>query len=409
MRTFFLSLFISSFLVSDIFAQQTVADFLLTAYEDVTLNQFDSQMNFITPRNIRIPVIDEVEIRMSNDERTYEDLRYQLRLRPANPWAIRRNNALFNARKEELSAEKQLQYKENLINRYELVLEYFEQLELSSLNRTRLELLSKKSSIFMENPSSDLFDAREFAKSKIEEVEVLEELNNIQVGSNNTQMEISIWMGETEIDWKYFPLISVSSVDSIAALITSNEFTSTELEYLTRRFETAQQETRVEKSDFDIGYVQAEYAPFIDPDKTSLGFSIGLNIPIFKNNKPQIAERMLDQIRRENILIAETKIDSIEKALEYGFLLNLTEQHFQLQRDIDNLDFDNLLSNLGRSENYDPIAMLELEEAALMLDEMVIKSKYRVLEQYLDFLYTYDSIVQKPLLNYLAKDLSPLE
>lgn len=392
-----------------VLAQTTVSDFLLTAFEDVSINELDSQIDYITKKNTRIPVVDEVEVRMSNDERTYKDARYQLRLRPSNPWQIRRNNALFNARKEELSAEKRLMYKDNLIDRYELALDYFELNELAGINRKKMELASKKTTIFVENTSSDLFNTRDFVKSKVALVELLEELNAIQTQANSTRQEIIIRMQESNLDWQNFPLIDVETVDSISSNISARAFSSSELEFLAKRFETARRETEFEKADFDIGFVQAEYAPFIDADKTSLGFSVGVTIPIFQKNKPQIAERMLDQLRREEVLNAETRIDSIDKAIEYGFLVNIIEQHFKLIDDIENLKIDTLSINLARSENYDPIAIIELQEAALLLDEMVIKSRFSVLKQYLDFLFTYDAILNKPLTNYLSKGLSSLQ
>lgn len=390
-------------------AQITVSDFLLTAFEDISINEFDSQLDYITKSNTRIPVVDEVEVRMSNDERTYKDARYQLRLRPSNPWRIRRNNALFNARKEELSAEKRLLYKENLMDRYELALDYFELYELTKLNRDKMELAAKKNAIFIENTSSDLFNARDFAKAKVGQVELLQELNAIQTQANSTRQEIIIRMQESQLDWQHFALIDVEAIDSLSAIISAETYSSAELEFLAKRFETARRETEFEKADFDIGYIQAEYAPFIDADKTSLGFSVGVTLPIFRKNKPQIAERMLDQLRREEILDAETRIDSIDKAIEYGFLVNLIEQHFKLIKDIEHLNLDTLSINLARSENYDPIAIIELQEAAIMLDEMAVKSRFSVLKQYLDFLFTYDAILNKPLTNYLSKGLSSLQ
>ena len=409
MRKTLLFVTFSVLLTPLVYSQSSVSDFLLTAFEDVSLNQYNSQLNYINRTNTRLPIIDEVEVRMSNDQRTYEDARYQLRLRPANPWKVRRNNALFNARREEISAEKKLEYKDNLFGRYQLVLEYFEQQELAKLFRNRLTLLDKKTTLFLENSSSDIFDARDFVDSKIEQVEILEQLTTIEGKRNNTRLEILAWMEQTDFDWDTFEIIEPEAIDSIAALISSRNLSSLEIQYLTKRFETARQETRVERADFDLGYIQTEYAPFIDADEKNLGFSLGFTIPIFQKNKPQIAERMLDQLRRENILSAETKIDSINKTLEYGFLLTLTKQHFQLQSDIKNLNLGLLLINLAQSENYDPIAVIKLEEADLLLQEMIIKSKFSVLEQYLDFLYTYDAITETPQINYLAKELSPLE
>ncbi|HBX65019.1 MAG TPA: hypothetical protein DEG32_02255 [Balneolaceae bacterium] len=51
----------------------------------------------------------------------------------------------------------------------------------------------------------------------------------------------------------------------------------------------------------------------------------------------------------------------------------------------------------------------DLKEGILKLDEVILKSRYRVLSQFIDFLYTYDVLTKTPLTNYLSKDLSLIE
>lgn len=391
-------------------AQYTVSDFLLTAFEDVNLDEYSSQIGFISPGNVRLPVIDEVEIRLKNDERTYEDLRYQLRVSPANPWKIRRNQALFNATKAGLDAKKQLQIKENLFTRYEVVLEYFEQLTLAEIHKKALNLANRKTEILQNNTESTFFDARDFAESKLEQIEVLEEYTQTEVELSYSRQKIMLEMGITTLDWARFRLITIPTIDSLATQISAAQFSSTELDVLAKQYDIAQKETMLEKSDFDIGYLQAEYTPFLNQDgKNELGFSVGISLPIFKKNKPRIAERMLQQIEREHELIAETSRDSIQKALEYSFLLSLIKQHQHLEANIAKLNIATLRKNLAIIEEKDPLVLTELEAASLKLEELRIKSKFRVLEQYLYFLFAFDAPVRLPLRNYLSEELQLLE
>ncbi len=90
-------------------------------------------------------------------------------------------------------------------------------------------------------------------------------------------------------------------------------------------------------------------------------------------------------------------------------MIDYLEHHNQLLTEIEKLNIDVLTSNLAISEDFNPIALLELEEGKLRLEELVVRSNERLLQHYLDFLFAFDALQQQPLQNYLAKDLSLIE
>ena len=49
-------------------SQSTPEDFLITAFEDRSLNEYQAQINFLNRRTYKIPLGDEFELRYSNDE-----------------------------------------------------------------------------------------------------------------------------------------------------------------------------------------------------------------------------------------------------------------------------------------------------------------------------------------------------
>ncbi|MBO6522402.1 MAG: hypothetical protein JJ971_01130 [Balneolaceae bacterium] len=389
-------------------AQETVSDYLLTAFEDLNLQQYDAQRDFLSPRNYRLPIIDELELRAGNDELNYEDLQYAVRIRPGNPWKIRRNNAFFNATKKELSLRKELEFKENLLSRYEDVLDYLFEQQFYELVLKQSSLTSQKATIFQQNMESDLFDARDFAETKIDQVEKLESLDDVLTEWNQIRKTISVIFGVSDFDWSTFELISVSTIDSLATELANSSINSKELELIAQRIEVARQEVRVEKADFDIGYIQGEYFPFTNRD-SEIGYSVGITIPIFQNNRAQIAERKLDEIELRNEFESEQFQDSVNRVLEYEYLKNLIAHHNQIVQQTEEIDLEHLVQNLARVEDYDPIAILEMKEGILKLEEVLLKSKQRVIEQYLEFLFTFDVLTYQPLINYLSEDLEPIE
>ena len=110
---------------STVDAQSSPNDFLLTAFEDPTLIEYQKKFNYLQKKNYRLPLGDELEFRYGNNEQTLEEARYQIRIRPTNPWKIRRTNALYNAQKEAISLRESIEFKEALFERYSLMIQYF--------------------------------------------------------------------------------------------------------------------------------------------------------------------------------------------------------------------------------------------------------------------------------------------
>lgn len=150
-------------------------------------------------------------------------------------------------------------------------------------------------------------------------------------------------------------------------------------------------------------------APNLQNDDNQLGFAFGITIPIFRDNKDQIAERILDEIELREEYSDEASKDSVMKVLEFQFLQDQLSQHQKLKESVRKTNVDVLGDNLARSEAYNPIALLELEEGKLKLEQLLMRSQERVLEQFVEVLFIYDAMLSKPLINYLHKDLEIIE
>ena len=389
-------------------AQVTVSDFLLTAFEDSDVTGYDNQISFIKGRNYRIPWIDEVELRIGNDELIYEDVQYAFRLRPSNPWLVRRNNALFNATRKELTARQSIEFKDALVSRYEQTLRFLYLKESLFYSNQQLELNRKLADIFQQNPESGLFDPKDFVDAKLDVVNEIEQMDDLRLSFTKNQLEISSILGNSEYNWDGFSLIEIAQIDSISNHIAQVSLPSTEYKYILAQQEVARQETRKEKADFDIGFIQGEYFPFTNRD-SEFGFCAGITIPIFKKNKPQIAERTLDELELKSDLAQQQSRDSVAKLIDFEYLKS-TISHFQrLQDEVETLGLQELRQTLMQSEDYDPITLIKLEIAISKLNERLIDAKYRVIDQFIDFLFTFDAPNKQPLVNYLSKSLEQIQ
>ncbi len=407
-RTLVCTLLFLSLGSSSIYSQQSFNDFLLTAFEDINLQQYDAQIGFLKKRNFSIPIIDRLEIRGGNNELTKEDQQYAVRIRPANPWKIRRNIALFNATKKELSIQKQLQFAENLQDRYEIALGYLIQKKLVELQEQRFDIIKQRAHILENNQQSTLFNPKEYVEAKLDQIESLNDIEEANSSKLYLEQQIALILQTTSFNWDNEELISILQIQGHSTSIAQKMLPSTELELIAQQVEVARQEVRVEKADFNIGFFQTEYSPFRDKN-SDYGFSVGLTIPIFKSNKNKIAERKLDEIEVQNEYVSQQYSDSVNRILNFQYLQQMISQHQMLEKQIDELDLDSAIDNINRIEDNNPLSLLDLKEGILKLEEVRLKSRKNVLEQYLEFLKAFGVFNSIPLTNHLSNQLSPLK
>ena len=255
---------------------------------------------------------------------------------------------------------------------------------------------------------SSLFDAKDFVDAKLDQVDAITNQEELSVSLLQVKREISSKLQQSIIDWSTESLISVTAIDSVSEIIITNSLSSLELDLLVQRIKVAKSEVRLEKADFDIGYFQTEYYPEKDRD-SDYGIAFGISIPIFKSNKSQIAERKLDEIELNGELATEQYQDSVKRITEYEYLKSLITQHEVLIERIKELDLETLSKNLSQIEDNNPLTILELQEGLVKLKELQLKSYERVVEQYIEFLSTFNVLTQLPLTNYLTESLEPLE
>ncbi len=393
---------------SSIYSQESVNDFLLTAFEDINLQQYDAQIKFLKKSNYSIPIIDRLEIRGGNNEFTREDQQYALRIRPSNPWKIRRNNALFNATKKEISIQKKLQFTENLQERYEIALNYLIEKELTESQEERFNIIKQRAQILGSNQQSKLFDPKDFVEAKLDQIESLNDIEEANSTKLYLEQQIALILQTTSFNWDNEEFISILQIRDRSTSIAQKIFPSTELELIAQQVEVAKHEVRVEKADFNIGFFQTEYFPFRDKN-SDYGISIGLTIPLFKPNKSKIAERKLDEIELQNEYFTQQYTDSVNRILNYQYLQQMISQHQMLEEHIEELDLDSAIDNINRIEDNNPLSLLDLKEGILKLNEILIKSKRNVLEQYLEFLLAFDALATQPLVNHLSNQLTPIK
>ena len=379
--------------------------FLAASVSDLELRELQVSENFLKDHDFNSPWIREMEIRArSNDsELGLED--YRLRFGLINPGEIKANKNY----KRELGTTIQLR-KEDKINdvlrqRYSLLIEHLYLSEVKSYSEEYLSVLEKLKALIYQNNGNNLL---ENALDTEEEILKL----RIDLLGINQKLEITEFLirerlsfsGDIKIDTS--TLVTVDQVSNRISLVsTENTDLKTALVLQEQKLEESLYNVEKAESWRNIGFVQAEYDIERGADAADhLGYQVGVSIPIFKTDRPDLQR---------------DKIDLLQEKAEEETKLALDKREQQILR----MDFDHIIDQLnllrGQFDFIDKFDQIEQQPDV----DLIRKSKdYRrfliekkwglytlLLDKYIDFLHGHGQLVSRPLVNHLARELSPID
>ena len=140
-----------------------------------------------------------------------------------------------------------------------------------------------------------------------------------------------------------------------------------------------------------------------------MGVAFGINIPLFNNNKDDIAREKLDQLERQGEM-EKFQTDEMKRLYSTLTTLNLHFLHYQKLDSLILAFQDRQLNALaGLAKNYDPVVEMKYQEKMIQFDLLKMRIKKEILTAYLNWLDYADKLQQRPLINYLSNDLISLE
>jgi hypothetical protein len=387
----------------------TVKQFLKSSLDDPYYKSFDAQQSFLSQRsNYSLPWLDQMQFRYQDNRLDNYQTRYGLRFEPVNPWQFKHNNQYFLGLQALKVIEQKLVLKEILRDRYEKVVEYWMASELANLTAKQKDIRQQIGDTWRKKSGSADFDADQFLNAQLDIISKEADNHEANFERDVAQSKILTTAGATAFD---FSPVNLTDVDRINQIIkTETNASQTELNFLKQRVEVSNQKMKLEKSNFDIGYLQTMY----NSDRqlgaqNSFGLAFGVTIPLTNSNKENVAREKLTTLERQGEL---ARFESIEKAEKLNSItyLKLHLDHYQkldsLISAVKNKEM-NLLT--GLSNSYDPIVELKYQEKLVQFDVLKTKIKKEIFLQYISFLDNSDKLHERPLVNYLSKDLERIE
>lgn len=392
-------------------AQLTINQFLSTANQDEDLKSIQDQLTYLEGKPYRLSPFQKFEFRTKNNQLDPDRQDFALRLNPANPWEMKNTTNYYKEYQNSLSIERQLVLKKSLKSRYLKVIEYCNQQELVDIKKQSIKYLDAQATILDRQSVSDNFDSEDIVKIKLDQLDLLVEMDELSFDLIKKQKEIQrIGQVSTPLSWTSLELITVEQIKHIADSISTNISTASEVIFSQTKVDLVAREYSLEKSNINVGFLQTEYESYrTEQDRKPWSISLGVTIPITNPNKGDMTKRKLEMIDAQHDL-EESKVEvQNEIGASRDELGALIRRYEELDAKIQSLNTGSLSSLLITLKNNNPMALIRFNNNLLKLKTLQLRLKQNILVAYIELLESTDMLQQSPLVNYLSQNLTTIE
>ncbi|MFT6882084.1 MAG: hypothetical protein ACI83W_001629 [Marinoscillum sp.] len=295
-------------------AQSQVDKFLSSEITDTEYIIQKLSADYINEHNFASPWLRELDFRVrTGDQETPID-EYRARLGLINPFEIKANSDYAKLLSSQNAFNREAVINDVLLGRYELILENYYLSEMSRLITERirtfryLEEISLTGKVKLDN----LIDM-EATKTKLL-------LRQIELGKKKVFVDKSIQTKTgNAISWEQFNWVATEVLIQYCYDLVEAPYLATIANE--QKLELKRQEFKIDKAEAfsNIGFIQGEYdVTRGNAFNEHLGFQIGVQIPLFNQDKPSLQRKELDMISAE----VKAKTVSDEEDWEYDKLLS---------------------------------------------------------------------------------------
>lgn len=404
----FFFLFLSSFAQ----AQISMEDFLAGVWDEPELQAFSNQNAYLNTNPYRLSMVRRLEFRTESNQLDPERQDYALRLNPANPWEVKRNNQYFKTYQEVLQLDQSRKVKESLLNRYQLIIQWAYWTELKKLKEDESRVNQNMIKILEAQRFSDYFDANDYVKLKLNQMEKIIEQEEIQFKIDDQRSRVEALLSKNQyatIGWTSDSLLEIERVEAVVdSIFNLGSGGNGEVAYREKKVMMANDEWLLEKSNVNVGFLQTEYQPFrTEQDRNPWSISLGVTIPVFNPNKGDMAKRKLDIIEAEGDLLRAKDAQESGRALMHAKIKTLISRYRNVKLQFEALKLDELGASLQQQKG-NPMATVRLENNVIKSNEITARLKQEIYGAYIGFLAYAELLQQGPLINYLSPSLQTL-
>lgn len=390
-------------------AQVSMDVFLEAAFQEPGLKSFQAQQEYLSSKKVyRLAPIQKLEFRTESNQldRTRQD--YGLRINPSNPWEMKYTNRYFKTYQELLELDRDRALKESLLIRYEVIISWAYYQELLLLREEDKRATEKLLGILEGQRFSTFFDAEDYVELKLDHVEKTIELEETRFEADNERSRVeALYQAahQQSIDW-LGQIISIGRVNSVIDSLMQTEIQSGETAYREKQADLAASEWHLEKSNINVGFLQAEYQPWRqEQNQRPWSLSLGVTIPIFNPNKGDMTKRKLEMLEAQGEADAAGQEQLANRKLSHQKIKSLIDRYREIEKLIEQLNIDKLTTTVQQIQDSNPSAGVRVQSNQIKLKILAARLKREIYLAYLEFLNYSELLQQSPLSNYLSANL----
>jgi hypothetical protein len=393
-------------------AQVSIGEFVGSALQDPEVQTFSDQIKYLDGKPYRLAPIRDVQFRTQNRELLSYQQEFGLRISPSNPFEVRRHNQYFREFNTSLGFEKEFALKEALISRYTTVIEYIYYTDLLQLNQEGTKSLEEQLAILEKQSGSSYFDPEDFVDLKFDMLDYSVDLEELQFELSNQVHRVARTYApahQKQIDWNASLIISPDGIRQVVDSLEQLSAKASWLAYQEQKIKVAQSQYRLEKNNFNLGFIQGAYDfRRFNQDRNPISISAGLTLPLFNPNKGDMARRKLDIIEAEYDLKEENVESETDKRILLDKLRSLIDRIESLDRKVKEIKESNLPMTLSSIRGGDPVVLIQFTQNLNKMYELSHKVKREMLLTYIEYLAFTDHLQKQPLVNFFSSSLSPI-
>jgi hypothetical protein len=397
--------------VAPAWAQRSTLDaFLSAALRDPAYTAFEGQdAVFAKPGSYGLPWVPNLEFRTRNNELLDSRQQYALRADVGNPWQIQSNQRYFKGIRTAKSLEQQLMLKKLMRERYDLALEYWYAVERVAITVQLKALRQQISAAMAQRSGSADFDAEQYLNSELEMVSRTADVQEAEFERDLARGKMTEVHGGSDMGLELSGMIDVEGMRGVLNQQAAGG-SVVEIELLKQEIANSELRMKTDRLNFDLGFVQGMYAPYrADRGDGLFGLAAGVTIPLFNQNRDDIARERLKVIERRGALEQFRQREAGRRLAETQLALAHVEHYGRIDSLVQDLRKRQMNLQAALSKDYNPIVELRYREKLLQLDALKLRIKREIFRQYIACLDNDGRLHQRPLVNYLARGLDPME
>ncbi len=384
-------------------AQFSPEAFLSAAVSDIELEEIQAAQDFVKNNKFNSPWLRELEFRAKSNDREIGLEDYRLRFGFINPYEISANKKYRQELDQTIQLRKQMKLNDVLKMRYDLLIE---QVYLSSQirNAEELEEFYRRLRVLVyqnerDNLKEEILDLEDRLfkqRSKLYDLEQKLNINQYLIKEKLTDtISINIDIN-TLITYEYI----------FEHLNTQENNTNLHSQLATQETNLRESRFTVEKAESyrNIGFFQAEYdMERGDELADQLGYRIGVTIPIFNPDKPDLQRDRLSIVENE----AKQK-RRINQNQRYQDILEMDFQHIKRQMILLEQELK-FMTQFEAAEGQLSLDLLRKStEFRFLLENRKMGLYTLLLNKFIDSLYQRGILVSSPMVNHISRNLLPL-